>query len=238
MWLGSRTIPPGGWQLKLTTYSSPNCGPRRNNARPDMVVIHYTAMLSAKAARNTLCNPKTEVSAHYLVAEDGEVMSLVPEALRAWHAGAGQWGKVTDVNSQSIGIELANLGDCPFAAKQMDALTDLLAGIFKRWKIRPERVIGHSDMAPGRKIDPGPRFDWQRLARSGFGVWPKETEPQEFRSAMERFGYTAPQDDAQLLASFRRRFRPQATGPLDDTDRALIADLANRYPVDANATWV
>jgi len=130
-------------------------------------------MQTAQAALKTLCNPKTEVSAHYLIAEDGEVLSLVPEDLRAWHAGAGAWGSVTDVNSRSIGIELANPGNCPFAAPQMDALEDLLAGIKTRWQIRPERVIGHSDMAPGRKIDPGARFDWLRLARAGFGVWPK-----------------------------------------------------------------
>lgn len=120
------------------------------------MVIHYTAMKSAAAALNTLCNPDTQVSAHYLIAPDGEVLSLVPEDLRAWHAGAGRWGSVTDVNSRSIGIELANNGFTPFASAQMDALTELLKGIRARWDIRPERVIGHSDMAPGRKIDPGP----------------------------------------------------------------------------------
>ena len=204
-----------------------------------MVVIHYTAMASTQAALKTLCNPETEVSAHYLIAEDGEVLSLVPGALRAWHAGAGQWGQVTDVNSRSIGIELSNTGFTPFAAAQMDALEELLSGIFKRWAIRPERVIGHSDMAPGRKIDPGLRFDWCRLSRSGFSVWPQEIGAKsDFRASMQAFGYTAPQDDSQLLSTFRRRFRPLATGPLDATDIAMITDLANRYPVDANTTWV
>jgi N-acetylmuramoyl-L-alanine amidase len=107
-------------------------------------------MQSAEGALKTLCNPATEVSAHYLIAEDGEVLSLVPEDLRAWHAGAGAWGSVRDVNSRSIGIELANPGNCPFSATQMDALEELLTGIKARWNIRPERVIGHSDMAPGR----------------------------------------------------------------------------------------
>ena len=211
-------------------------------------MIHYTAMVSASAAAQTLCNSQTEVSAHYLVAEDGEVMSLVPEALRAWHAGAGAWGAVRDVNSRSIGIELANTGGTPFAAAQMDALSDLLAGIRSRWEIRPERVIGHSDMAPGRKIDPGARFDWRRLALEGLSVWPSSSadahfsqkSPQgaadaRFMAAMRAFGYTAAGDLAVLLDSFRLRFRPGAAGPLDAADLALITDLARRFPVDVKA---
>lgn len=203
-----------------------------------MVVIHYTAMTSARAAVETLCNPQTQVSAHYLIAEDGEVMSLVPEALRAWHAGAGRWGSVTDVNSRSIGIELANTGLTPFAAAQIDALTTLLDGIKARWAIRPERVIGHSDMAPGRKIDPGPRFDWRRLARQGHAVWPTDGlqgDPAAFVPMMRSFGYTATEDPALLLAVFRLRFRPWAKGPLEAADAGIIANLARRFPVDVNA---
>ena len=202
------------------------------------MAIHYTAMQSATAALNTLCNPETQVSAHYLVAPDGEVLSLVPEDLRAWHAGAGRWGSVTDVNSRSIGIEVANNGFTPFAAAQMDALTELLKGICARWDIRPERVIGHSDMAPGRKIDPGPRFDWRRLAREGLAVWPdvQEADTARFIPGMRAFGYTADVSDDLLLQSFRLRFRPHANGPLDQTDAGLISDLARRFPVDVNAT--
>jgi len=198
-------------------------------------------MSSAKAAADTLCNPNNEVSAHYLISEDGEVVSLVPEAMRAWHAGAGQWGAVSDVNSRSIGIELSNTGFAPFAAAQMDALTDLLKGITVRWAIRPERVIGHSDMAPGRKIDPGPRFDWRRIAREGLSVWPVLQKPPQdvgtarFAAAMAAFGYTATNDPELLLATFRLRFRPRHTGPLDATDLAMISDLAARFPVDVNA---
>ena len=198
-------------------------------------------MSSAKAAADTLCNPDNEVSAHYLISEDGEVLSLVPEAMRAWHAGAGQWGAVSDVNSRSIGIELSNTGLAPFAAAQMDALTDLLKGITARWAIRPERVIGHSDMAPGRKIDPGPRFDWRRIAHEGISVWPVSQKlPQDvgtarFAAAMAAFGYTATNDPELLLATFRLRFRPRHTGPLDATDLAMISDLAARFPVDVNA---
>jgi len=202
-------------------------------------VIHYTAMETAQAALKTLCNPETEVSAHYLIAADGEVMSLVPEALRAWHAGAGRWGAVTDVNSRSIGIELANDGYSPFAASQMDALTELLQGIRARWDIRQERVIGHSDMAPGRKIDPGRRFDWRRLAVEGLSVWPEEKEAtiDQFVPMMRAFGYTADADDSLLLDVFRMRFRPHAIGPVDPVDASMISDLARRFPVDVNATW-
>ncbi len=197
-------------------------------------------MASAAAAADTLCNPATEVSAHYLIAEDGEVISLVPEAMRAWHAGAGCWGVVTDVNSRSIGIELANSGFAPFAAAQMDALVDLLIGIKARWDMRPERVIGHSDMAPGRKIDPGPRFDWRRLARADLSVWPgraADANPAQFPALMRTFGYTATTDPDLLLKTFRLRFRPHHHGPLDATDLAMIHDLARRFPVDVNATW-
>jgi len=200
-----------------------------------MVVIHYTAMASAAAACDTLCNPETQVSAHYLIAQDGTVLSLVPEDLRAWHAGAGRWGGITDVNSHSIGIELANDGTSPFAAPLMDALEDLLRAIMQRWDIRPERVIGHSDMAPQRKIDPGPRFDWRRLALQGLAVWPDaaQADPADFAPAMRAFGYTATDDPDLLLQSFRLRFRPWARGALDGTDAGLIADLARRFPVDA-----
>jgi N-acetylmuramoyl-L-alanine amidase len=205
-----------------------------------MVVLHYTAMKSAAAARDTLCNPANEVSAHYLITEDGEAMSLVPEALRAWHAGAGRWGAVTDVNSHSIGVEIANDGYSPFAAPQMDALCTLLDGIKARWAIRPERIIGHSDMAPGRKIDPGARFDWRRLAQLGHAVWPQEAPRQDiaqFVPQMQAFGYTASDDPDLLLSVFRLRFRPWAIGRLDETDAGMITDIARRFPVDVNAAW-
>jgi N-acetylmuramoyl-L-alanine amidase len=146
---------------------SPNFTERRGGARPSLVVIHYTAMASAEAACARLCDPDAEVSAHYLIDYDGQVTALVDEAMRAWHAGAGAWGAITDVNSHSIGIELQNTGAEPFPEPQMAALEGLLAGVMARWAIGPEGVIGHADCAPGRKVDPGPRFDWARLAFSG-----------------------------------------------------------------------
>ncbi|WP_375255043.1 N-acetylmuramoyl-L-alanine amidase [Yoonia sp.] len=218
---------------------SPNYGPRRDGALPDLILIHYTAMQSTRAAADTLCNPETQVSAHYLIGQDGEVIALVPEDQRAWHAGAGQWGDVSDVNSRSIGIELANAGSTPFAAAQMDALVALLKDITSRWAIRPERVIGHSDMAPGRKIDPGARFDWRRLALENLSVWPSSdvraqgADPADFVAAMQAFGYSATQDASLLRDVFRLRFRPRHEGPLDATDMAMILELAGRFPVDA-----
>ena len=212
---------------------SPNFGPRRDGLRPELVVLHYTAMESCEAAARALCDPAREVSAHYLISEAGEVMALVEEDMRAWHAGAGAWAGRRDVNSRSIGIELSNTGLTPFAARQMAALEALLPGILSRWSIAPEGVIAHSDMAPGRKIDPGPRFDWQRLARQGLSIWPG---PQEiavdwprFRADAARFGYSEMEDDL-LLTTLRLRFRPGHVGPLDARDMGIMADLATRFP--------
>jgi N-acetylmuramoyl-L-alanine amidase len=213
---------------------SPSCGPRREAARPDMIVLHYTAMQSAEAALERLCDPGVEVSAHYLICERGRVWQMVHEEMRAWHAGAGRWGDVTDVNSRSIGIELANRGDHPFPEPQMAALERLMPGIMARWDIPPERVIAHSDMAPGRKCDPGPRCDWRRLALQGLSVWPEPGMPGDFARDAEAFGYpvgdVAPE---ALLQAFRLRFRPWAEGALCEADRAMMTGLAARWPVAA-----
>lgn len=221
-------------------HPSPNFGTRRGTERPDMVVLHYTAMDTAEAALERLCAPEHEVSAHYLIAGDGRLWQLVRETDRAWHAGQGGWGRLRDINSHSIGIELANTGRHPFPDPQMVALEALLAGCLARWQIAPERVIGHQDMAPTRKQDPGRRFDWRRLARGGLAVWP---DPQDsvmvggggdFAADAARFGY--PQADAAaVLAAFRARFRPHADGPLQDADRILMRALARRFPVDGAA---
>lgn len=216
-------------------HPSPNSGERRGGARPDLIVLHYTAMPSAAEARARLCDPAAEVSAHYLISETGALDLLVPESLRAWHAGAGAWGAVTDVNSRSIGIELANVGNAPYPEPQMAALETLLAQIMARHHIPPDRVIGHSDMAPDRKRDPGPRFDWRRLALQGLSVWPEPDDAAApLLASLRAIGYPeAP--PAALLAAFRLRFRPGARGPEDATDRALAHNLARRFPVDAGA---
>ncbi|WP_306152976.1 N-acetylmuramoyl-L-alanine amidase [Roseovarius sp. MMSF_3281] len=224
--------------MTVTQRHSPNYGPRREGARPDLIVLHYTAMESAEAALDRLCEPDAEVSAHYLICEAGQVVSMVPEDQRAWHAGAGAWGAVCDVNSRSIGIELANTGAHPFPNPQMTALCDLMGGIMQRWSISKDRVIGHSDMAPQRKFDPGRKFDWRRLAREGLSIWPGAGHaPGDFLRDAQVFGYVLSDDvgETEILDVFRQRFRPWASGPLSDTDRALMANLAARYPVDRAA---
>ncbi len=222
--------------MTVLKHPSPNFGPRRHGGLPDMVVLHHTAMTSAPAAIERLCDPAAEVSAHYVIALDGAVTRLVDETARAWHAGAGRWGNVTDVNSHSIGIELDNAGPLnaapPFPQPQMAALDALLAEVLSRWSIAPERVIAHSDMAPLRKSDPGPAFDWQRLARQGLSVWPGMGLPGEFLVDANLFGYDIDFGLEAVLTAFRMRFRPGASGPLSDTDRALMRDLAHRFPVD------
>ncbi|MEM7723710.1 MAG: N-acetylmuramoyl-L-alanine amidase [Pseudomonadota bacterium] len=213
--------------------ASPNFGPRRDGLRPELVVLHYTAMADCAAAERVLCDPEREVSAHYLISATGRVITLVDEDMRAWHAGAGSWRGRGDVNSRSIGIELDNDGASPFSAALMTALEGVLQDILTRWSIGPEGVIGHSDMAPGRKIDPGPRFDWRRLARSGLTVWPEIDAPVEVNEAQfvmdaQRFGY--PEMSVDLLTkTLRLRFRPWARGPLDGWDCAIMADLAKRF---------
>jgi N-acetylmuramoyl-L-alanine amidase len=239
------------------SHPSPNFGERRGRDRVELVVLHYTAMASCADALQRLCDPVTEVSAHYLIDADGTVLSLVDEAARAWHAGAGEWGGEGDVNSRSIGIELANSGSEPFAEPQMAALERLLAEVLKRHKLPPQAVIGHSDMSPDRKGDPGRRFDWWRLALQGLSVWPEPAAPgvappphpsptrgeggaaglavvpeadTGFLADLRAFGYPLGAPET-LLTAFRLRFRPWATGPLDDTDRALAAGL-KRFAVD------
>jgi N-acetylmuramoyl-L-alanine amidase len=152
---------------------SPNFGPRRNGAAPEMIVLHYTGMETGEAAEAWLCDPVSEVSSHYLVHEDGRITQMVRESDRAWHAGKSAWRGVTDVNSSSVGIEIVNpghlLGYRDFPAAQIDAAIALCHGIAGRHGIRPDNVLAHSDVAPGRKIDPGERFPWKALAAAGIG---------------------------------------------------------------------
>jgi N-acetylmuramoyl-L-alanine amidase len=233
--VGSAAVPGGTGGLTAPAYwslPSPNHGPRRGDARPDIVVLHYT-VLPREEALARLCEPASEVSAHWLVDRAGDVIGLVDEGRRAWHAGAGAWGAAADVNSRSIGIELEGDGG-DFPPGQIAALHVLLEGILQRHGIHPARVIGHSDMAPGRKDDPGPAFDWRGLAVQGLSVWPEARQalPESTDAALRRFGYPLSVAPALRLASFRRRFRPGAEGPADAVDAGLAADLAARFPVD------
>ncbi len=246
---GAVPFGPDAGQLIPLWHPSPNFGPRRDGARPDLIVLHYTAMDSAERACDWLCNPEAEVSAHYVICLKGRVWQLVQEDQRAWHAGAGQWGGVSDVNSRSIGIELSNTGSQPFAEPQMAVLETLLRGIMSRWSIPPERVIGHSDLAPGRKIDPGLRFDWARLARQGLAIRPdtagldtaapEGNDPDSavvdldaMRKPLEAIGYTADLPLETRLAAFRLRFVGHRDGPPTRAELELARRIAGDYPVD------
>ncbi|MEM9741002.1 MAG: N-acetylmuramoyl-L-alanine amidase [Pseudomonadota bacterium] len=202
-------------------------------------MLHYTEMASCDDALERLCDPEAEVSAHYLISEHGEVLQLVAEDQRAWHAGEGTWRGQSDINSRSVGIELANRGVTPFSALQMDALEALLPKIMERWAIPKQGVIGHSDFAPTRKADPGRRFDWRRLALGGFSVWPDgiaDTEA-DFLTNAALFGYPTETGEAAILSAFRQRFRPMTasspSGP-DALDRAMMSNLAHRFGIDRN----
>lgn len=213
---------------------SPNHGIRRGGLTPRLIVLHYTGMPSLAEARDRLCDPFHEVSAHWLLDLDGRAEALVDEDRRAWHAGQGAWGGITDVNSASIGIEIQNPGHMPFPEPQMAGLEALLTAIMARWTIPASGVIAHSDMAPTRKSDPGPHFDWRRLALGGLSIWPQANDSKaeglnSFVPSARAFGYPEA-DEATLLHAFRLRFRPWAKGPLDAVDSALAADLAARFP--------
>lgn len=226
----------------MTAYlqtPSPNFGTRRGGATPSVIVVHYTAMQTCADALSRLRDPKHEVSAHYLIDTDGTILALVDEHVRAWHAGAGRWGACRDINSHSIGIELAQTGQTPFAWPQIGALIALMQDIKTRWRIPRQNVIAHSDLAPARKSDPGPRFDWQLLARLGLAVWPQncpKVAPEAFWQAAVQFGYpVADVNQSDCLRAFRLHFRPWAKGPLDAVDAGLITDLAARFGVDQSA---
>ena len=160
-----------------TVLPSPNHGPRvgKGEAGPDMIILHYTGMPTEEGAIDWLCRPESEVSAHYVVRENGEVLQLVPERRRAWHAGKSFWAGETDINSRSIGIEVANAGHPgglpPFPGVQIASVVELCRDCVARWAIPAERVLAHSDVAPVRKVDPGERFPWDILHAAGIGHW-------------------------------------------------------------------
>jgi len=212
---------------------SPNFGDRRADII-DMVVIHYTGMESAKAALDWLCDVQAEVSAHYLIEEDGTTHQMVPEDKRAWHAGVASWRGETDVNSRSIGIELVNSGHefgyQPFPEAQIIALITLCKGILSRHPIPPRNVIGHSDVAPTRKRDPGELFPWEELATHGIGLWPHESDHLEtdqalLKDALSEIGYDV-SDFPAAVKAFQRHWRPErVTGRIEPGTARMILGL-------------
>lgn len=221
---------------------SPNHGARPDPARIDLIVLHYTGMRTTRAALKRLCDPVAKVSAHYLIEESGAIHRMVNESRRAWHAGVASWEGNADINDRSIGIELANpghqFGYRPFPEAQMVALDELLADILARRSIPPERVVGHSDVAPLRRQDPGELFDWQRLARRGLAFWPSSAgeaptpDPHTARSLLTRCGYGHDDEQASFIASlaaFQRHFRPaRCDGVLDPETMGLLAAVADQ----------
>ncbi|PJJ97574.1 N-acetylmuramoyl-L-alanine amidase [Lysobacteraceae bacterium NML91-0213] len=213
--------------------------PNHDARRPTLIVVHYTEQDSAAQSLHTLRtgNRFGPVSAHYLIGADGTLYQLVADERRAWHAGAGSWGTISDVNSASIGIELDNDGQSPFADAQIDALIALLDDLTTRLRIPRTHVIGHSDLAPGRKVDPGPLFPWQRLAEAGFGVWPDADAPPAPEGfdpllALRLLGY--PLDNpAATIRSYRMRFRGDAADTLDAEDLRILHALTRHEPVPA-----
>lgn len=218
--------------MDVTDLPSPNYGQRKGGLGVELIVLHYTAMDECQAALDRLCDKEAEVSSHYLIDRDGKLFRLVDEEKRAWHAGEGRWAGRDDVNSRSIGIELDNDGNGAFTEPLMTTLEALLAELLERHELSPKAVIGHSDLAPGRKNDPGPYFNWERLADAGLSVWPEPSLRGDFMRDAAYFGYPVEAGELQILSAFRQRFRPFATGPLDVADEAMMAGLARHHPAD------
>ncbi|MCA7025026.1 MULTISPECIES: N-acetylmuramoyl-L-alanine amidase [Stenotrophomonas] len=210
--------------------------PNQDVRRPNLIVIHFTEQESVQQSLDTLRgrNSGGPVSAHYLIGADGTRYQLVSDERRAWHAGAGSWGPFTDLNSASIGIELDNDGKSPFAEAQVQSLLVLLDDLCTRLRIPRSQIIGHQDLAPTRKPDPGPLFPWKRLADAGFGRWPAADAPPapdgfDPWTALRLIGY--PLDDrAATVRAFRNHFRGQGGTELDAEDLRILHALATPAP--------
>ncbi|HLY56135.1 MAG TPA: N-acetylmuramoyl-L-alanine amidase [Stellaceae bacterium] len=227
--------------MHIIERPSPNHGPRREGP-VDILLLHYTGMASAAAALDRLRDPAAAVSSHYVVDEDGTVYRLVDEARRAWHAGAAFWAGTHDVNSRSIGIELVNpgheFGYPPFPPAQMAALAALAGGVLARHPIPRHRVLGHSDVAPGRKRDPGEKLDWAWLAAHWIGLWPSPDAAVptiDPAAGLSRIGY-AVDDLPAAITAFQRHWRPRLVdGLADDETRRRIAQIADLCPPPIDA---
>jgi len=240
---------------------SENFGERNNGRAPDMILLHYTGMPDLEGALYRLCTAGTDVSAHYVVLEDGRVLQCVPESKRAWHAGVSYWAGETDINSCSIGIEIVNRGHDwgypDFPLRQVAAVIALCRGIIIRRNVPAHRVLAHSDVAPSRKQDPGEKFPWRSLADSGVGLWvepapiikgdalrPGATgdKVRGLQASLARFGYGIQVDGRydvptrEVVTAFQRHFRPKRVdGIADSSTVETLQALLARLPEPANA---
>lgn len=238
---------------------SVNYGDRRSGAVPDMIVLHYTGMPDTDAALKRLCSAGTNVSAHYVVHEDGRIIQCVQESARAWHAGASSWAGETDINSCSIGVEIANSGHDwgypDFPRRQIAAVIALCRGIAVRRNIAPQRVLAHSDVAPSRKKDPGEKFPWELLAASKVGHWVRPEpirdggerlgpgsigeEVGELQRMLSNYGYGLDVTDAydaqtfEVVAAFQRHFRPAKVDGIADASTVATLRKLNESLVTA-----
>jgi N-acetylmuramoyl-L-alanine amidase len=261
-------VPKGVAEMKTFTpdssiasdvIPSANFGDRANGRQPDMILLHYTGMPDVEGAIAQLCTAGTEVSAHYIVLEDGRIVQCVPESKRAWHAGVSAWAGEDDINSCSIGVEIINRGHDwgypDFPLRQIAAVIALCRGIMLRRKVPSHRVLGHSDVAPARKKDPGEKFPWHSLANSGVGHWVQPApivrgttlqlggisdDVSNMQAAFRRYGYNIPTNGKfdgptmEVVTAFQRHFRPERVdGIADQSTMATLHALLSSLPPDA-----
>lgn len=236
---------------RIAELPSPNHDARPAGTPVDTLVLHYTGMPTGAAALSRLRDASAKVSAHYVIEEDGRVFRLVPEERRAWHAGIAYWRGQRDINGRSIGVEIVNPGHeygyRAFPAKQMAAVVELARDVMRRHPIPARNVVGHSDVAPERKEDPGELFDWAYLARQGVGLWPKiatvrrgrefgdgehDAAIADAQAKLNAWGYEVPTHGtldsrtARALTAFQRHFRPaRFDGRLDGETLARLEAL-------------
>jgi N-acetylmuramoyl-L-alanine amidase len=205
-----------------------------NLRKPNFVIIHHTAQDSCEQTLKTFTMVKSQVSAHYLICKDGTIHHLLNDYLRAWQAGLSKWGNTTDINSVSIGIEMDNNGFEPFTDAQVSSLLQLLAVLKKNYSIPAANFIGHSDIAPGRKVDPSRYFPWKQLADKGFGLWydtagVKVPADLNVMQALRMIGYDIKKPEA-AIQSFKLHFvQNDSTQVINEEDKKILADLVNKY---------
>ena len=203
--------------------------------KPNFVIIHHTAQISCRQTLETFTLKRTQVSAHYVICRDGTINHMLNDYLRAWHAGIGHWGNLTDVNSSSIGIELDNNGFEPFADAQINSLLTLLGNLKRAYSIPAANFIGHADIAPVRKDDPNVRFPWKLLSQKGFGLWYDDTSkvmlPATFNNmdALRIIGYDT-RDSLAAIRAFKRHFEQQdSSDVIEGRDRKILYNLSRKY---------